>query len=230
MNEDRRSVTSVGARMRGAGSWGGWSGAPVAADTAPAPSAAAEAPLAPERMPALHDVLTGLPNRILLQDRLDCALKRAARARQRIAVAVLDLGGTAAVAGRHGAAAGDALLATTAQRLTGMLRATDTVARLGAKEFAVVLEGVHSAAVAAQVAQKLLAGVSQPCMLLAGVDGQPVKVEPAAAVGVALGPDHGRRHDELLAAATLAMTRARRAGGVQVYQEGAELAATAPAS
>jgi diguanylate cyclase (GGDEF)-like protein len=219
MSEERRNLTSVGARMRGADNWGGWSGAQAPAGKA----VAAAAPVAAaEPASVLRDALTGLPNHLLLPDRLDCALKRGARGRQRVAVAVLDLVGAAAVAEQHGAAAADALVLTTAQRLTLLLRASDTVARLGAREFAVVLEGMHSAAIAAQVAQKLLAGVTEPCMLLAGAEGRPVKVEPAAVIGVAVSPDHGRQRDELLAAAMLARNHARRAGGVQLYREGVE--------
>lgn len=214
MTEERRSTSSVGARMRSGASWGHWSSpadaGPNAAASPAAAEPAAEPPLAPERTPAIHDVLTGLPNRVLLLDRLDGALKRAARTRQRLAVAVVEIAELDKLAAGHGPGATDALLALTAQRLVGTLRACDTVARLGAREFAVVLEGVHSATVAAQLGRKLLAVVTQPCTVLADADGRPVAMTPGASIGVAVSPDHGRLRDTLLAAATLAMVRARR--------------------
>lgn len=230
MTEDRRSSSSVGARLRGAGQWGAW-GSPrggAGGEARPEPPA----PAAPaEGAGSLHDALTGLPNRSLLLDRLDCALKRAARSQQRLAVAVVELSGFPAVVEQHGAGAGDALLTVTGQRLQQALRTSDTVARLGAREFAVVLEGVHTAAVAMQVARKLLAAATQPCTLLAEAEGRPLKLTPQAGLGLALCPDHGRSRDELLAAAMLALAQARRAGGgVQLCVEGADTGAVATAA
>lgn len=228
MTEERRSTTSVGARLRGAGDWGTWAGARSDAEPGATPPGAG-VPLEPAG--ALHDVLTGLPNRSLLLDRLDCALKRAARSQQRLAVAVIEVASVPVVVEQHGPGAGDALLTVSSQRLQQALRASDTVARLGAKEFAVVLEGVHTAAVAAQVARKLLAAVTQPCILLAEAEGRPLKLAPQAGAGLALYPDHGRGRDELLAAAVLAMAQARRAGGgVQLYLEGGDDVAAATAA
>lgn len=224
MVDERRSETSVGARLRGsAGNWGAWDPAGPAA--APAGAAPVHGEPAPSQ-PAIHDALTGLPNRLLLQDRLECALTRAARQRQRLAVAVVDLDGLAEIELQPGA--GDALLVVTGQRLRQNLRASDTVARLGPQCFAIVLEGVHSAAVAAQVCDKLAAAVTQPCTLLIGAEGRPLRLAPRACIGIAVYPDHAAGGDPLLALATTALDQARYAGvGVQVHREGAEAAARA---
>ena len=177
-----------------------------------------------------HDLLTGLPSRVLLEDRLDGALKRAARNKQRIAVAVVDLDGFRLVNEQHGHGTGDELIVTTGQRLLQAVRATDTVARLCADEFAVVLEGLHSAAAAEYLGHKMATAVTQPCRLLVQLEGKPVELAPKASIGLAIYPDHGQQREDLVAAAESAMYRAKRnGGGVQVHREGAE-AGVAPSA
>ena len=174
------------------------------------------------RQQATHDLLTGLPSRVLLEDRLDGALKRAARNKQRIAVAWVDLDGFKQVNELHGHTTGDELIVTTGQRLLRATRSSDTVARLGADEFAVVLEGLNSAAAAEYLGQKMVTAVMQPCTLLVALEGKPVDLAPKASIGLAIYPDHGQLREELVAAAETAMYRAKRSGGgVQVHQESA---------
>lgn len=91
---------------------------------------------------ALHDELTGLPRRALVLDRLDHAVTGAARAGSRVGVVFLDVDGMKQVNDAQGHAAGDELLVAVAQRLTSVVRASDTAARLGGDEFLVVCEGL----------------------------------------------------------------------------------------
>jgi diguanylate cyclase (GGDEF)-like protein len=168
------------------------------------------------RHQSTHDPLTGLPNAALLEDRLDGALRRAARNRQRVAVVMVDFDGFRTVNDAHGPAAGDALLAAASRNLLQAVRASDTVARLGADRFVVVLEALHSATAAAQLGGKLAAAVAQPCTVR--TSGRTIQLALAASLGVALGPDHGDQREDLLAAAEAAMYAARRDGdGVRMH-------------
>lgn len=178
------------------------------------------------RQQATHDLLTGLPTRVLFEDRLDGALKRAARNHHRVAVAVIDLDGFKQVNERHGHSTGDELLSTVGKRLVQTLRASDTVARLGADEFAAVLEGLHSAAAAEHLGRKLTAAVAQRCTLLVELEGKPVELAPGASTGIAIYPDHGQDREALVAAAETAMYQAKQSGGgVRVHNPGAEVPA-----
>lgn len=111
---------------------------------------------------AYYDELTGLPNRTLLQDRLDHALRQARRGQGRVAILFMDLDGFKAVNDTHGHAAGDRLLQAVGRRLLRTVRDEDTVARLGGDEFVVLLEGVESAESAATVASKVVSNLSAP--------------------------------------------------------------------
>jgi diguanylate cyclase (GGDEF)-like protein len=116
------------------------------------------------RHQALHDVLTGLPNRKLFLDRLEHAMTRSRAAGDCATVLYLDLDGFKKVNDSLGHNAGDALLRTTAERLTGALRAHDTVARLGGDEFAVLLEGADQET-AERHAQSCLDALTQPFLV-----------------------------------------------------------------
>ena len=155
---------------------------------------------------ARHDALTGLPNRLLFQDRFTQVLDSARRHGWRAAVLYLDLDGFKAVNDLHGHAAGDLLLRQVAQRLQGCVRAEDTVSRFGGDEFGLVLATADAADDCAQVAAKVLHVLALPFDL----DG--VRVQVSASVGAALFPDHGDDIATLVARADSAMYAAKKAG------------------
>ena len=160
---------------------------------------------------ALHDALTGLPNRTLLHDRLEYALRLVERDAAALALLLLDLDRFKAVNDTLGHQAGDALLQQVAARLQGALRISDTVARLGGDEFAVLLPGADRDG-AVQATQTLLAALVAPVRL----EGQTVQV--GASIGVALAPAQGREAAVLLRHADRAMYVAKRGGsGYAVY-------------
>ncbi|HEY3671023.1 MAG TPA: diguanylate cyclase, partial [Acidimicrobiia bacterium] len=111
---------------------------------------------------ALHDALTGLPNRVLLLDRLEAALARIRRHQSYLAVLYLDLDRFKTVNDNLGHEIGDRLLQVVAQRLQQTLRPSDSVARLGGDEFAAVLADLHDVGEAQQVAERLLAVIAEP--------------------------------------------------------------------
>lgn len=223
--EERRSQDSIGARLRGenrAPGWGEWANAPVAA--APPGAAAALTPDAAALRAALRDPATGLPNRVLFEDRLECALRRAQRSRQHVAVAIVGLDGFEDTRTReHAAGAGPELVAATAQRLSRAVRAIDTVARLDTGEFALVFETLLTAEPANLLGLRLTAVTTEACSLLVDADGTPAELAPKTAVGIAVFPQHGKTAAELVRAATVALAASRRQdGAARIYQGIAE--------
>ncbi|HVL99723.1 MAG TPA: EAL domain-containing protein [Egibacteraceae bacterium] len=156
------------------------------------------------RHQALHDPLTDLPNRILLQDRLELALREARRRRTSVALLVLDLDRFKEINDAFGHQTGDALLREVGQRLQGQLRESDTVARLGGDEFAVVLPGLADPADGSRLARKLLAALQQPV----AVCGHHLDV--SASIGVATFPDQAVDAGVLMQRADAAMYTAKR--------------------
>jgi len=148
---------------------------------------------------ATHDELTGLPNRLLHQHRLEQAIAGARRHGRSVALLVLDLDGFKPVNDRFGHAAGDAVLRQVAHRLRAALRAEDTVARIGGDEFVVLIEHPVTRAHALRVADKLDRALRQPYDAL----GSAVGVR--ASIGVALFPDDADAPDRLLKVADDAM-------------------------
>ncbi|HEV3232807.1 MAG TPA: diguanylate cyclase [Candidatus Dormibacteraeota bacterium] len=155
---------------------------------------------------ALHDPLTGLPNRTLFTDRLTQALLQHHRDSRRMALLMLDLDGFKEVNDRLGHHAGDLLLRDVSTRLREALRESDTVARLGGDEFAVLPAGTDGIAAAARTAEKLMGALRRPFQ----VDGRLVEVR--ASVGIAMCPEDGADADSLLRAADAAMYSAKRSG------------------
>ncbi|MBD3896542.1 diguanylate cyclase [Halomonas sp. ML-15] len=155
---------------------------------------------------ARQDVLTGLPNRRALDERLPEAMARVARSGQPLALLFLDLDGFKAVNDDHGHDAGDTLLREIASRLLGSVRQTDYVARLAGDEFVVLLEGIDEAAAQAFV-QKLVACINAPVAL------GDAHAEISASIGVALhGPGDVGSAAQLLKMADVAMYATKRAG------------------
>src|SRR6266511_4032856 len=162
---------------------------------------------------ALHDPLTGLPNRELFADRVGQAIRIADRELRPAALLLLDLDRFKDVNDTLGHHHGDQLLCEVGQRLSGTLRESDTVARLGGDEFAVLLPGV-TAEGASAVAEKLRARLHQHQPLI--VDG--VVLDLDASIGIALYPDHGGDPAELLQHADVAMYAAKQThAGFVVY-------------
>ncbi|MFI7541952.1 diguanylate cyclase domain-containing protein [Actinoplanes sp. NPDC049599] len=154
------------------------------------------------RSAALHDHLTGLPNRVLLADRLQQAGLRAGRnPGHRFAVLLLDLDGFKAVNDSLGHAAGDLLLVEVARRLTAVVRQSDTVARLGGDEFVVLLDGFAPPDGHERVREAITAAITEPF----DIDGRQVGV--GLSIGVALSTDDSADPDLLLREADAAMYR-----------------------
>ncbi|HNJ83108.1 MAG TPA: EAL domain-containing protein [Piscinibacter sp.] len=155
---------------------------------------------------ALHDVLTGLPNRRLLAESLEGALARAQRHGHRLALLFLDLDRFKLVNDTLGHAAGDELLGEVARRLRAAVRQEDLIARLGGDEFTVVLEELQHPDNAAHLARKLIEAVARP-MQLCGRE-----LTPSTSVGIAIYPDDARSAADLSKAADAAMYRAKQRG------------------
>ncbi|UCE20200.1 MAG: diguanylate cyclase [Gemmatimonadota bacterium] len=158
------------------------------------------------RQLAYHDDLTGLPNRMLFDDRLSLALAQAERHRQKFAVLLLDLDNFKDINDTLGHSVGDALLRVIGDRLTGLLRKSDTVARLGGDEFLLLLPEIGCMEDAAKTAQKILKTIREPIEL----DGRHLNI--TTSVGIALFPDHGEDGDSLIKNADIAMYRAKNRG------------------
>ncbi|MFP4294435.1 MAG: EAL domain-containing protein [Halothiobacillaceae bacterium] len=171
---------------------------------------------------ANHDALTGLPNRRLLQDRLQQAIERARRYGSRLAVCFLDLDGFKPINDCHGHEIGDQLLVRMSHRLSGMLRASDTLARLGGDEFVLLIGDLHDADEIEPVASRLLDLIATPVSLT--VD----EVRVSGSVGVALYPDDGEDSDILLRRADLAMYRAKSEGKNRYCRFASDKTGTAP--
>jgi diguanylate cyclase (GGDEF)-like protein len=155
---------------------------------------------------AFADSLTGLPNRALFEDRARQALDRLAGRGERAAVLVLDLDGFKLVNDALGHACGDALVRQAAERMANAIRPSDTLARLGSDEFAVLLESVRGLDDALGAADRLRAAFADP-FLLKGSD-----VLVTASVGIALSTESTREVQELLRRADMAMYRVKQHG------------------
>lgn len=164
------------------------------------------------RRQSTSDLLTGLPNRLLFEDRLTGALIRSRRHQARLGLIYLDLDGFKSVNDQYGKAVGDEVLAEVARRLVNTVRASDSVARLGGDEFAVVLEGLDSVAGAEHVGQKILKTVTDPIPVTLA-DATSVEIRVGASVGMALCPDHSDQRNDLLMLADMAMYAVKRDGG-----------------
>jgi len=155
---------------------------------------------------ALHDALTGLPNRTLLADRLTSAIAVAQRQDAALSLLMLDLDGFKAVNDTFGHHAGDLVLVEIATRLSGTLRESDTAARLGGDEFVLLLPATPLVG-AIETARALVDFIVAPIT----IDGKSLTV--GASIGIAVFPNHGDDADVLLAAADSAMYEAKHSGG-----------------
>ena len=162
---------------------------------------------------ALHDGLTGLPNRDLFRRRIDDALAEAEQRRSGVAVLLLDLDRFKEINDTLGHQSGDLLLQALAHRLENLIRATDTVARLGGDEFAIVSPGAGEEAGAFALAERIRAGLEAP-FALAGLT-----VEVEASIGIALYPDHGADVEALIRHADVAMYNGKKTHRPMLYSQ-----------
>ncbi|MDO8250006.1 MAG: EAL domain-containing protein [Rhodoferax sp.] len=155
---------------------------------------------------AHHDGLTGLPNRVLLSERLQQELAHARRANNQLALLFLDLDRFKSVNDTLGHDGGDQLLRVAAGRLSACVRECDTVARLGGDEFVVLLTGLNKPQQAAKLAGQILTMLSQPFQIADN------ECFIGASIGVSVFPADGATAEELLKHADIAMYRAKAAG------------------
>ena len=160
------------------------------------------------RHQAIHDSLTGLPNRLLFEDRIEVAIERCRRDSSRFALIYIDIDHFKPINDRYGHLAGDVLLVGVAQRLRQAMRTGDTVARVGGDEFVVILERAPDIEAASRRVESLAMTLVAPYALVLREETVDVKI--SASFGVALYPDHGDDYDSLLHAADDAMYRAKR--------------------
>jgi diguanylate cyclase (GGDEF)-like protein/PAS domain S-box-containing protein len=168
------------------------------------------------RHQATHDSLTGLPNRVMLHDRLDQGIAYARRTRDQVAVLWLDLDHFKFINDSYGHRTGDELLTLVAGRLKATVRESDTVVRLGGDEFVVLMlgVGVGGEAMVSSAARRILDALSEPFE----VEGR--RLHASASVGISLFPEDGQTSEQLLMHADTAMYRAKSEGrnGFQFYR------------
>lgn len=162
---------------------------------------------------AYHDVLTGLANRAAFHEIEQKAISQAKRTQRMLATLFVDLDGFKPVNDRLGHHTGDQLLAAVAERLRSAVRQTDTIARFGGDEFAILVTDLQDGNVAVALARKLIDALAQPFALR----GQQIRI--TASVGIALYPADGNDTETLLINADKAMYQAKCRGGnhYQVY-------------
>jgi diguanylate cyclase (GGDEF)-like protein/PAS domain S-box-containing protein len=170
---------------------------------------------------AHHDSLTGLPNRLLLEDRMRQAFAQAARHGQRAAVLCIDLDRFKQINDTFGHATGDLCLQHVSSQISKRLRAVDTVARTGGEEFVIVLGELASMRDAEGVAEDLLESIRQPLE----TGGQLLQI--SASLGIAVYPDDGVDSSDLWRAADSAMYRAKHCGGNQALFVSPEISTSA---
>ncbi len=155
---------------------------------------------------ATHDALTGMPNRLLIEEQLHHEVARAMRSRSQLAVAYLDVDNFKQINDSHGHPEGDRLLQALARRLKGVLREVDIIGRMGGDEFVILLPDIRSPRYAELLGQRLLKVCEQP-FELGGHD-----FYTSISVGMALCPDDGEDPDVLMSHADAALYRAKESG------------------
>jgi diguanylate cyclase (GGDEF)-like protein len=163
---------------------------------------------------AYHDPLTQLPNRRLLEDRLEHAIRNAHRNGHQLALLLIDLDKFKPINDEHGHATGDRVLEAVAGRLRKCVRETDTVARLGGDEFVVLLSTIETTNDAFSIAEKIHASITEPII----ADERHHRV--ATSIGISLYPEHGDTVGALLHRADHAMYKVKQNGGetTRIYE------------
>ena len=156
------------------------------------------------RHAAFHDPLTGLPNRVLFNDRLEHGLTQANRHGWNLAVMFLDLDEFKSINDQYGHDAGDTVLQTISQRLKETTRVDDTVSRHGGDEFLYLLMEIHNIRDATLAAKKIIKAIQKPCNI--GTRDLVVR----ASIGISMFPKHGKTANDLIKSADKAMYQAKR--------------------
>lgn len=164
---------------------------------------------------AFHDSLTGLPNRKLFSDRLGIVLAQAKRNKKKVGIVMLDLDNFKDVNDTLGHDVGDTLLKAVAERLSGTLRKSDTVARFGGDEFVLIFPDMEVIEEAIQVVQKIIDRFNKPFL----IDTHQLVV--TTSIGIAVYPNDGMDEEILMKNADIAMYQAKQAGRAryQLYKE-----------
>lgn len=155
------------------------------------------------RYDASHDPLTGLPNRLLLRDRFEVAVNTAKRQSCTFACLYLDLDGFKPINDRYGHAVGDFVLQFVAGKISGVVRSSDTVARIGGDEFFVIVFGLETESDYRAFAARISEAIGERIQL----DGEPVSI--GGSIGIAMYPEHGKTLQALMEASDKAMYRAK---------------------
>lgn len=158
------------------------------------------------RVMALHDALTGLPNRLNLNEMLEQAIERGKQGNLRFALLFLDLDGFKRVNDTLGHDAGDELLTCVARQISAAVRETDLVARLGGDEFVILLHDTANDKAAAEIAEDIVCRLAIPFTLAKG------EARIGTSIGITMYPDHGTSRETLLRTADEAMYAAKKAG------------------
>jgi diguanylate cyclase (GGDEF)-like protein/PAS domain S-box-containing protein len=156
---------------------------------------------------ATHDVLTDLPNRAMLEDRLKHACSHALRNNRKVALLFFDLDRFKEINDSLGHAIGDIFLRNIANKLSNSIRSDDTLARFGGDEFVLIMESIHEQDAIDEVARKILKLVAQPVI----IDGY--EINSSTSIGITIFPDDTSDGNELLKNADVAMYRAKNEGG-----------------
>lgn len=164
---------------------------------------------------ALHDALTGLPNRVLLLDRMRQTLARAKRHKDFVAVVFVDLDGFKPINDTYGHKCGDEVLRVTAARLLEAVRSDDTAARIGGDEFVMILGELRNGLHAGLMGNRVIKSIVQP------IPWQDSAVSVSASLGISVAPTDGTDPEELLKKADDAMYVAKKSGknGYSFYNE-----------
>ncbi|MBV8500154.1 MAG: EAL domain-containing protein [Paucibacter sp.] len=173
---------------------------------------------------SLHDRLTGLPNLALMRDRIERQISAARRDCTCVAVLYIDLDGFREVNDVAGHVAGDIVLTQAAARLVDVVRASDSVARVGGDEFIVMLSGLVDEETSMRLGDRLIQAIMEPVIL--NVDGQPRRFNLGASIGLAIFPGDGENVDDLLRNAEAAMCRAKASSRCSVQSYRPELTQT----
>ncbi|NNG45187.1 GGDEF domain-containing protein [Pseudoalteromonas sp. NEC-BIFX-2020_002] len=157
-----------------------------------------------------HDQLTGLPNRMLLLDRIQHALTKADRSAVELSLLFIDIDGFKDVNDTHGHLIGDKLLQSISQRLLSCVRSYDTVGRLGGDEFVVLLNGISEREYIYNIAEKICVQCKHPFKI------ESLILDLSSSIGIASYPENGTSDMQLIQYADQAMYRAKNAGGNRI--------------